>query len=400
MNTVLLISFVIWVFSLLLILLVLIVNPFMIWIKYLIKGKKPARYSPDYRPSVSLVIVARNAENCVVKRLKNSLELVFPSEDHEIIFFSDGSTDNTLQYAKSVHSNKIRIFSSSEHLGKNNGLNQAIKECKGDILVLSDVDVMLDKDTILTLVKHFSDPEVGGVCGEKALLKVRMDMSTSQTYHIRFEKTIKELESLTGSISSNDGTLYAIRRNLYKPLPPGVTDDLYVCLSVVKQRSRFLYEPEAKAYIEPPSKSTRHEMVRRRRIVSNSLMGLYLMRELLNPFKYGTFAIILFINKVLRRMIPFCLILVFFSNLFLSFHSTTMEVFLFLQIAFYSLAASYKLFFRKHSGLKKVTKIAALVYYFCVGNCGTLLGVLWFLKGSNMTKWEPISDGEYNRKKH
>src|SRR4030067_260919 len=345
MNTISMISFVVWVFSALLILLVLIVNPFMIWIKYLIKGKKPVRYSPDYRPSVSLVIVARNAEKCVVKRLKNSLDLVFPSEDHEIVFFSDGSTDNTLKYAKSVHSNKIRIFSSPEHLGKNNGLNQAIKECKGDILVLSDVDVMLDKDTILTLVRHFSDPEVGGVCGEKALLKVRMDMSTSQTYHIRFEKTIKELESLTGSISSNDGTLYAIRRNLFKPLPPCVTDDLYVCLSVVKQRSRFLYEPDARAYIEPPSKSTRHEMVRRRRIVSNSLMGLYLMRELMNPFKYGMFAIILFINKVLRRVMPFCLILVFFSNLFLSFHSTSMAVFLCLQIAFYSLAASYKLFF-------------------------------------------------------
>ncbi|HJW86025.1 MAG TPA: glycosyltransferase, partial [Candidatus Brocadiaceae bacterium] len=355
---------------------------------------------PDYRPSVSLVIVARNAEKCVVKRLKNSLDLVFPSEDHEIVFFSDGSTDNTLNYAKSVHSDKIRIFSSSEHLGKNNGLNQAIKECKGDILVLSDVDVMLDKDTILTLVKHFSDPCVGGVCGGKELLKVKMDMSTSQSHHIKFEKTIKELESLTGSISSNDGTLYAIRRNLFKPLPPGVTDDLYVCLSVVKQRSRFLYEPDAKAYIEPPSKSTRHEMVRRRRIVSNSLMGLYLMRELMNPFKYGMFAIILFINKVLRRVIPFCLILVFFSNLFLSFHSTAMAVFLCLQIAFYSLAASYKLFFRKYSGLKNVKKVTALAYYFCVGNCGTLLGVLWFLKGSNMTKWEPISDGEYNSKIH
>ena len=400
MNTMSMVSFIIWLFSALLILLVLIVNPFMIWIKYLIKGKKPVRYSPDYRPSVSLVIVARNAENCVVKRLINSLELVFPTEDHEIVFFSDGSTDNTLKLAKSITNSKIRIFSSSTHLGKNNGLNQAIKECKGDILVLSDVDVMLDKDTILTLVKHFSDPEIGGVCGEKELLKVRMDMSTSQTYHIRFEKTIKKLESLTGSISSNDGTLYAIRRNLYKPLPLGVTDDLYVCLSVVKQRSRFLYEPDAKAYIEPPSKSTRHEMVRRRRIVSNSLMGLYLMRELMNPFKYGTFAIILFINKVLRRVIPFCLILVFFSNLFLSFHSTTMGVFLCLQIAFYSLAASYKLFFRKHSGLKKVTKIGAIAYYFCVGNCGTLLGVLWFLKRSNMTKWEPLSDGEYNREKH
>lgn len=392
MNTIVLISFFIWVFSLLLILLVLIVNPFMIWIKYLVKGRKPVRYSPGYSPSVSLVIIARNAENCVVKKLENSLSLSFPSKDHEIVFFSDGSTDNTVKNAKSVLNKKIRIFSSSAHEGKNNGLNQAVKECKGDILVLSDVDVLLDKDTVLSMVKHFSDPEVGGICGEKALLKVRLDMSTSQTYHIRFEKAIKELESLTGSISSNDGTLYAIRRNLYKPLPPGVTDDLYVCLSVVQQRHRFLYEPEAKAYIEPPSKSTRHEIERRRRIVSNSLMGLYLMRELLNPFKYGTFAIILFINKVLRRVMPFCLLLVFFSNVFLSFHNNLMELFLFLQIAFYSFAASYKILFRRFSGWKVVKKMAALAYYFCVGNCGTLLGVVCFLKGNKITKWEPVSN--------
>lgn len=400
MNTIVLITYVLWLFSLMLILLVLIVNPFMIWIKYLVYGRKPVRYSSAYCPSVSFVIIARNAEKCVVKKLENSLSLSYPSEDHEIVFFSDGSTDDTVNLAKSVFGNKIRIFSSSTHEGKNNGLNQAVKECRGDILIFSDVDVLLDKDTILKMVKHFSDSEVGGVCGDKALLKVRMDMSTSQTYHLRYEKMIKELESFTGSISSNDGTLYAIRRNLYKPLPPGVTDDLYVCLSVVQQRYRFLFESEAKAYIEPPSKSTRHEIERRRRIVSNSLTGLSLMRELLNPFKYGSFAVILFINKVLRRLIPFCLLLVLFSSVFLSFHSTMIEVFLFLQIAFYSLAASYKLLFRQFSGLKVVKKMAALAYYFCVGNCGTLLGVVCFLKGKNITKWEPVPDGVYVSKKH
>lgn len=400
MNTIVLINYILWTFPLFVILLVLIVNPFMIWIKYLVYGRKPVLYSPDYCPSVSFVIIARNAEKCVVKKLENSLSLSYPSEDHEIVFFSDGSTDNTVNLAKGVSGNKIRVFSSSTHEGKNNGLNQAVKECRGDIVLFSDVDVLLDKDTVLKMVRHFSDAGVGGVCGDKALLKVRMDISTSQTYHLRFERTIKELESFTGSISSNDGTLYAIRRNLYKPLPPGVTDDLYVCLSVVRQHYRFLFEPEAKAYIEPPSKSTRHEIERRRRIVSNSLTGLYLMRALLNPFKYGSFAVILFINKVLRRLIPFCLLLVFFSNVFLSFHCTVMEVFLCLQISFYALAASYKLLFRQFSGWKVVKKMAALAYYFCVGSCGTLLGVVCFLRGNNITKWEPVSDEVYVRKKH
>ena len=69
-----------------------------------------------------------------------------------------------------------------------------------------------------------------------------------------------------------------------------------------------------------------------------------------------------------------------------------MELFLFLQIVLYSFAASYKILFRRFSGWKVVKKMTALAYYFCVGNCGTLLGVVCFLKGNKITKWEPVSN--------
>lgn len=365
--------------------LIFLLNPLMIWVRYVTKGRKPVRHA-SIRPPVSLIIVVRNAEKTIADKIKNTLSLDYPSENYEIIVFSDGSTDDTENKVRTFPDEHICLLSSPSHEGKNNGINDAVRISRGEILVFSDADVMLGKNAIMNLVKYFGDPEVGGVCGEKVICKTRKELETAQIVHVGFDKTIKKLESLTGSVSSNDGTLYAIRRNLFKQIPPAVTDDLYVCLSVVKQQYRFLFEPEAKAFMDAPSRNPAHEIERRRRIVSNSLHGIFLMKELLNPLKYGTFSIRLFINKVLRRFLPVYLLLLFFSSGYLSFYSPRITMFLSLQIAFYGLACSYVVC-QRISCSKILRKITSLAYYFCIGNYGTLLGLFYFFTGRQITKW-------------
>lgn len=366
--------------------LIFLLNPLMIWVRYVTKGRKPVRHA-SIRPPVSLIIVVRNAEKTIADKIKNTLSLDYPSENYEIIVFSDGSTDDTENKVRTFPDEHICLLSSPSHEGKNNGINDAVRISRGEILVFSDADVMLGKNAIMNLVKYFGDPEVGGVCGEKVICKTRKELETAQIVHVGFDKTIKKLESLTGSVSSNDGTLYAIRRNLFKQIPPAVTDDLYVCLSVVKQQYRFLFEPEAKAFMDAPSRNPAHEIERRRRIVSNSLHGIFLMKELLNPLKYGTFSIRLFINKVLRRFLPVYLLLLFFSSGYLSFYSPRIMMFLSLQIAFYGLACSYIALFQRISCGKILRKTTSLAYYFCIGNYGTLLGLFCFFTGRQITKW-------------
>src|SRR6185503_15625649 len=58
-------------------------------------------------------------------------------------------------------------------------------------------------------------------------------------------------EARLGSVTSNDGKLYAIRRELFRPIAPGATDDLFTCLSVVEQGRRFVFEPRAHALAQP-----------------------------------------------------------------------------------------------------------------------------------------------------
>ena len=216
-----------------------------------------------------------------------------------------------------------------------------------------------------------------------------MELDTAQADYFRFDSLIKRLESQLGSISSNTGTLYAIRRALFQPVPPAVTDDLYVSLSIIKKNYQFIFEPDAKVYIKAPSINPAHEILRRRRIVSQSLRGIYLMKDLLNPFKYGFFSIRILINKIIRRLLPIFMLLIFFSSLVLSFHYLFFRIIFFLQIIFYLLAVSYLSLFQHTSHLRIVARITSLAYYLCLGNFGTLLGLIDFLRGKRIVKWEP-----------
>jgi hypothetical protein len=111
---------------------------------------------------------------------------------------------------------------------------------------------------------------------------------------------------------------------------------------------------------------------------------------LLNPFKYGLFSLSLIINKIVRRLLPICLLFLFISSLFLSFYNMIFKIVLFPQIGFYFVAFSYWILFQHIPSLKIVRRISSLVYYFCLGNYGTLLGLFDFLMGRQIVKWKPV----------
>ena len=382
-------SSLLFLFSLFNILLVFILYPFWILIISFIKGKNRSNYLCSDL-SVSLVIVAHNAEELITNKLKNSLSLTYPSEAYEIVIFSDGSNDRTKEKVLAFTNRKIRFFESNEHEGKYNSMNKAVLKCKGDIIVFSDVDAILKSDTILNLVKHFADPTIGGVCGKKVISENIEGVNGAQKGYTKFDQKIKMLESDIGSISSNDGKVYAIRKKLFLPIPAAVTDDLYVCMSVRKQNYRFVFAPNAKAYIKTPSRSPKHEITRRRRIVSTSLRGIFKMREILNPLRFGMFSIGIIINKVLRRLLPVSLATLFICSIFLSYYSPLIKIVLYLQISFYLFASLYIFPISDIMRFAWVSKPVSIAYYFCIGNFGTLLGLVDFVMNRRIVKWKPI----------
>ena len=244
-------------------------------------------------------------------------------------------------------------------------------------------------DAITHLVKHFQDARVSGVCGQRKIARDTGSLKDAQKKYIKLDSWIKLQESNLGYLTSNDGKLYAIRRKHLLQIAEGVTDDLYSALGILNQQKRFVFEPNAIAYIKTPSRSAKHEITRRRRITCRSLSGIAMYPRLLNPFKSGLFALALITNKIMRRMIPVSLILQFIANLVLIPASFMFKISLVLQCGFYFTAAVAP-YLTKLPG--KLVKLISAIHYFVLGNWGVMLGVFDFIRNKRVIKWEPVKN--------
>ena len=101
---------------------------------------------------------------------------------------------------------------------------------------------------------------------------------------------------------------------------------------------------------------------------------------ILNPFNYGIISLNLFINKVNRRLLPIYLCLTFISSFYLSLTNPLLRIFFIAQTIFYAIAFFYPLIFQHLNKIKNIKRLASLSFYFCLGNYGTFLGLIDFLK--------------------
>ncbi|MBF0517827.1 MAG: glycosyltransferase [Nitrospirae bacterium] len=381
-----------WIFavSIFAIVLFFFLNPLFVYIVYLTTPVK-RRVFKAYSTSVSLIIVVHNGEKIIAAKLDNSLSLDYGTDDYEIIVVSDGSYDKTDEIVKGYEKRGIRFMRLDEHVGKYAGVNAGAEAAKGEILVFTDADAMVAKDAIPALIRNFSSPDIGGVSGRR-VIGDSGNLKDAQRYYVNFDTAIKQLESLSGSISSNDGKLFALRKSLFTPVPPSVTDDLFLNLAVVSQGFRFVYEHAAAASINTPSRNPEHEIIRRKRIVTTSLRGIQLHKELLNPFKFGMYSVNLFINKIVRRLLPVFLITLFISCLMLVKVHVFFAVFSALQGAFYASNIIYLFVLSKIKPIKLITRLFSVAFYFTLGNYGTLLGLIDYLRGKEVIKWVPIKN--------
>lgn len=372
----------------------LVLYPMGVMILSRFPGRKEVR-PWDKQPLVTLVVAVRNGERLIEKKIINSLNLDYPEGKLDLLFFSDGSTDKTEAIIKRYTHRGVRLCTASTHRGKNHALNAVMGHTRGEIIVFSDADALLVPDALKKLVRHFGDASVGGVCGRRGIVKEAAPLKEAQNDYIRMDSVIKRLESRITGITTNDGKLYAIRKELFCPIAEGVTDDLFVALTVRKQGKRFVFEPEGKAEICLPSRSPGHEIERRRRIVTGSLRCLLIHRALLNPFRHGFFSLGLLANKVFRRGMPFFLIIIFITTFFLSSLATLFTLLFLLQTGCYLVSFCHPLLWRTPKAPGPLSKISSTGFYFCIANLGTLLGVVDFLLGKKVTRWEPVKEDKH-----
>jgi cellulose synthase/poly-beta-1,6-N-acetylglucosamine synthase-like glycosyltransferase len=346
----------------------------------------------DPPPTVSVIISAYNEEKSIADKLENLLALDYPHDRLQLVLASDGSTDNTNAIIQEYADRGVKLLA-LPRVGKAEALNAAVHASSGEILVFSDANSMFKPDAIRALVKPFADPQVGGVAGDQRYMKKKKtnNEGAGERAYWDFDRLMKEFESKAGNTISATGAIYAIRRSLFLPVPEGVTDDFATSTGVIAQGYRLVFAPEAVAY-EPVVAASSTEFGRKVRVITRGLRAVLHSRvQLLNPFRYGFYALQLFSHKVLRRLVAYPIVLLLIVTPFLWENGLFYQLALIGQIAFYALALAGWLL----DGTRfKLPKVLTIPFYFCLVNVAALIASINLLRGRQIKRWEPKREVE------
>lgn len=263
---------------------------------------------PETWPEVTILISAYNEEAVLAEKLESIVSADYPDHLKKVLVGSDGSHDATVRVASEFAARHpwIQVMDFDVRRGKPSVINDLVGMASSEIIVLTDANVIFDKQVLKHLVKHFSE-EKTGLVGANILNKgIKPDgISHQEMSYIQRENRIKYYEGLLwGTMMGPFGGCYAMRKNLFQPVPDNyLVDDFFICMHIILKGYACINELEAVCY-EDVSNDIFQEYIRKARISAGNFQNLSSFRKLLlRPFSPSGFCFLS--HKVLRWFTPF-----------------------------------------------------------------------------------------------
>ena len=344
---------------------------------------KPVNKAP-FEPYLTVLITAYNEQNDIKRKIENTLNLDYPREKFEVLVASDGSTDSTDQIVKEFEVRGVRLFRQEGRVGKTETQNNAVNRARGEIIVFSDATTIYQTDALRQLVRNFADGSVGCAAGKLNYVdEAGSGVGSGAKNYWSYESQLKRLESQACSLIGVSGCMYAVRKSAYRLMYPEACSDFLICTLLYRQGLRSVYEEKAVCF-EETNQRPGTEFNMRVRVISQTLTDLWRNRDMMNPVKSGFYAVQLVSHKVLRYSVPVFLLGALASSLILSTYSVFFAILSILQLGFYIAGIiGWRL---EKKGVK--FRLAAIPFYFILGNIAVVVGFLKFLRGKRYARWE------------
>ena len=304
---------------------------------------EPTAWSDADALPVTLLIAAHNEEGLITRRLDNLLASEYPADRLRIVVASDGSTDRTNAIVRGYAPRGVQLLAYPEKRGKAATLNDALAgitrqggAAPSEIVVFADVRQTWAPDALRRLLENFADPAVGAVSGNLVIESAPGVLAGVGAYW-RYEKWLRRQEGRAGSTIGVSGSICAVRRHLFRPIPPGtILDDMYWPLRVAMQGYRVVHEERAVAFDRLPPR-VGDEFRRKVRTLSGNFQLIARLPAVLLPWRNPVWLQFLS-HKVFRLAVPWALIALVVLSAALP--GTVYAVVFWGQILFYALAVA------------------------------------------------------------
>lgn len=344
------------------------------------RRKRPRSASPvQEAPSITVVIPAFNEASIIAAKVANTAALRYPVPV-EILVVADGSSDDTAAVAEA---SGARVLFSPERKGKSAAVNRGVAAATGDVVVLTDANCALAEDSLAHVARDFADPGVGIVGGKKVVVGDGTH-GTGESLYWRLESRLKAAESEFGAASGAPGEFIAIRRSVFRPIPPQIiNDDFWLTCDALRRGLKVTFASEAIA-TETVSEKMSGEYERRTRIAAGTWQVVLTHLQLANP-RDGVRALIFTSHRLMRNVIvPVLLPCLWVGSIARARHSRLAAVLAAGQTVFYASAAAGTAL--DHPALSAPTQ-------FALTNLATLRGAARLLGGRQSVAWQRVERG-------
>lgn len=329
----------------------------------------------------TIIIAMHNEAHFIAKKIENLDALNYPKNRFQVLLIDDGSTDNSLALAQEASQKhpqlRISIQSFSINRGKVAVINQVVSSVPDEhILFFSDVSSTLSDNVLLRANQYFNRPTVGAFCPMFRLKKYAL---LGEKKYWSYQTAIKQKESKLGTPIGYHGSGYAIRKSLWQVLPSKtINDDFVLPLQVIAKGYVGVYDTESETIENEPS-SEHLDWHRRVRIGAGNIQQVFLLRHLLSP-QYGFIAWMLLSGKVLRTLMPWLLIFLWVSNLYVAINGSWFFMYLWWAQNLFYLSVILNVFYK--------TRLTEMISYFVIGHVTSLFGLFYLFKHNKGGKWQ------------
>jgi cellulose synthase/poly-beta-1,6-N-acetylglucosamine synthase-like glycosyltransferase len=333
-------------------------------------------------PSVTVLVVAYNAEQHIRERIANILDCDYPAARLQVLVASDGSTDATVSLVQSLGNPRVRALAYPQRRGKTQTLIDAVRHIESDVVLFTDATNRFERDAIPELLRQFRNPHIGIATGKVSLISEQGEPVESAYW--KSEMMLRRSEMSLGIMLGANGPIYAMRRNLFvAPKRPVINDDLVLpMLAHLRHKCGIAYDEQAVAYMLSSGGLT-SEFKRRCRIGAGAFQSLSVLGELFR-WRHAKQAIAFASHKLLRWIGPFFMVAMLLTS-FLLRELPIYRLFLGLQAVAY-LAAVVGLLLPKRGHVSRMVRVGSS---FLVMNLALMTGFFrWAVRPRNVL-WSP-----------